>query len=179
MSKLLLVLGLVGFGVIATFNTGKPLTSSERNADDFLTPPAPSRSPELINDSSELLCSRLSEIKKIPHRDPKDSDPIFDAILSKGNEAVPCLVDKLTDTTLMDDPREAPPYQDFRVGDTAFFILAKLTKRDGQLRELLPPQYEKRWKTEGVYAYFSYVENAANRKKIQIWWKNWMKNNLK
>lgn len=78
----------------------------------------------------------------------------------------------------MADPRTAPKIQDFRVGDAAIWILLHITKEGWQPDTMLSPKYAELWKTEGVYAYFEYVEKPENRKKIQIWWKNWMKENL-
>src|SRR5687767_14360432 len=48
------------------------------------------------NENVESLCNRLHEIKKIPERDPNDTDPIYEALIAKGKEAMPCLVEKIT-----------------------------------------------------------------------------------
>lgn len=136
------------------------------------------------NESSSVedvasLCEKLDELKKIPYSYGEVADdPIYDGLVSKDIKAIPCLVDKITDTKLMDDPRTAPHVGDFRVGDAAIFMLLMITKEEWQPETMLSPEYAKLWKTEGVYAYFAYVEKPANRKKIQLWWKNWMKENL-
>jgi hypothetical protein len=127
----------------------------------------------------ESLCERLSSIRKIPYRDPKNSDPIYDALIAKGNEAIPCLVDKVIDVTEMSDPREAPPVEGYTVGDTAVFILLAITNQRNHPEIMLPPKYAKLWETEGIYSYFAYVEKLENRKKVQQWWKHWMAENLK
>lgn len=126
-----------------------------------------------------LLCNKLNAVKLIPYS-PKEvaDDPIYNGLYEKGVEAIPCLIDKITDTNLMEDPRTAPHINDFRVGDAAVFILLMITEEKWQPETMLSPEYAKLWKTEGVYAYFDYVENPANRKKLQLWWKNWMKENL-
>ncbi len=127
-------------------------------------------------DKVQLLCNKLSEIKIIPSKEVTVYDDVYDSLIKSGNSAIPCLIDKITDTSKMLDPREAPHVQNYRVGDTAVFMLNIITNEP--LENILPNEYSKRWKSEGVYAYFSYVEHSNNRKEIQEWWKNWMKKNL-
>lgn len=52
----------------------------------------------------------------------------------------------------MKDPRQAPVYRDFRVGDAAFFVLLRITKVP--FEEMLPTQVRSELEDEGVYAYF-------------------------
>ena len=136
------------------------------------------------NENVESLCNRLSEIKKLPYRDPNDTDPIYEALISKGKEAMPCLIEKITDETPMPDPREAPVWSNYKVGDTAVFILArladeaKITTEDEILVQMLPAKYKKEWKTNGVYAYFNYVSESKNREELQRWWQIWIEKNL-
>jgi hypothetical protein len=85
----------------------------------------------------------------------------------------------------MKDPREAPVWRHYAVGDTAVFILLRVvTKDDNQEWEklflkMLPPESQEEWKTNGIYAYFNYVSESKNRKSLQIWWKNWLKEKSK
>jgi hypothetical protein len=122
------------------------------------------------------LCNKLHELKQMPY-DPseKSDDSIYNGLMQKGKEAIPCLIEKIADTTLMNDPRQAPHIQDFRVGDAAVFMLLYITKENWQPETMLSPEYAKNWESDGVYAYFAYVEKSQNRKKLQQWWKNWMK----
>ncbi len=131
----------------------------------------------------ESLCNRLSEIKKIPYRDPNDTDPIFEELIAKGKEAMPCLVEKITDETPMRDPGGSVIWQHYKVGDTAVFMLARIANEDEilqaeLLQEMLPLEYRKEWKTNGVYAYYNYVSESKNREELQVWWRNWIKENL-
>ncbi len=120
------------------------------------------------------LCNKLNELKRIPYdTDQTADDPIYDGLKSKGNAAIPCLIEKITDETPMTDPREAPTVSDFKVGDAAVFMLLIVSKQDWQPSTMFPPQYAKLWDSDGIYVYFSYVEKKANRKKNQIWWKKW------
>lgn len=125
------------------------------------------------DENVESLCNRLSEIKKLPYRDPNDTDPIYEALIAKGKEAMPCLIEKITDETPMPDPREAPSWQYYKVGDTAVFILVRIAKDDEILQKMLPVKYRKEWKTNGVYAYFNYVSESKNRDELQRWWRSW------
>lgn len=140
---------------------------------------------ELTNASPEALCERLADIKVIPHKDPNDTDPIYEALIAKGKDAYPCLLNKITDNTKMPDPRGAPIWQNYAVGDTAVFILVNsVSAGDWQLEEkllieMLPPASREEWKTNGVYAYFNYVSEQANRKELQRWWKKRLDANKK
>lgn len=136
-----------------------------------------------LDEDVESLCNRLHEIEKIPHKDPNETDPIFEALIAKGKEAMPCLVEKITDETPMHDPRQSVIWQHYKVGDTAVFMLLRIAHEDEILRvellqEMLPEEYRKEWKTNGVYAYFNYVSESKNRQELQRWWQNWMKKNL-
>lgn len=78
----------------------------------------------------------------------------------------------------MDDPRSAPIWEHYKVGDTAVFLLVDIAGNDELLEEMLPPPYRKEWKTNGIYAYFNYVSEPANRRLLQKWWKAWAKDFL-
>jgi len=122
-------------------------------------------------ETADLLCGKLNELKRMPFKDKIAGDTVYDGLIARGKEAIPCLIERITDTTLMEDPREAPHIQDFKVGDAAIFMLHRITEKP--LQDILPNEIKKHWETEGVYAYFNYVENPKNRKKIKALWKNW------
>lgn len=134
--------------------------------------------------SSSELCNRLISIDTLPTFDPNETDPIYEALMLKGEDAIPCLVDKISDLTPIPDPRySVPHWQHFVVGDTAVFTMLDIISRhdDGRWEELmqdsLPPKNRGEWKTNGVYAYFNYVSEPRNRKELQRWWKKWLKEN--
>lgn len=165
-------------GSIVSTLTGVPSTPE----------PAPTKPPipvQLLNASAAELCDRLGEITLLPYKDPNETDPIYEALIAKRAEAYPCLVEKITDKKRMPDPRQAPHWQHYAVGDTAVFILVQIIGGDDDLlqekllREMLPPPYREEWKTNGVYAYFNYVSEPKNRKELQKWWKNWLSDNKK
>jgi hypothetical protein len=144
----------------------------------------PQIDPKLLAAAPTELCDRLGEIRKLPNRDPNDTDPIYEALIAKGDDAIPCLVQRITSDKKMPDPREAPTWQHYAVGDTAVFILIDILcsedlEREKLLIEMLPPKYEEEWKTNGIYAYFNYVSEPRNRKELQNWWKKWLMDNKK
>ena len=131
----------------------------------------------LQNAQPSELCNHLADIRKLPYRDPSDTDPIYEALIAKGEQTYTCLIDKITDTTEMPDPREAPPWQHYVVGDTAVFILVRSIggkddlAREQLLIDMLPFKYRDEWETNGIYAYFNYVSDPKNRRELQRWWR--------
>ena len=125
------------------------------------------------------LCKRIGEIKKLPDRDPNDTDSIYEEVIARGNEAIPCLIEEIANETPMRDPRSAPIWQNYKVGDTAIFLLVEITGQDQLLEEMLPTKYRAEWKTNGIYAYFNYVLETKNRRQLQRWWRTWVKENVR
>jgi hypothetical protein len=134
------------------------------------------------NDDSQdiaTLCNRLPEIKVMPIKSERGEDPIYDAFMRAGNSAVPCLIDRVVDVNPMPDPRSEPGYADveFKVGDLAYFLVIDITKLD--FTELLPSKVRKEYESDGVYAYFKFVRNPANRRKLQDSLRTWYQKNQK
>lgn len=115
-------------------------------------------------EDSQPACNHISEIKILPFAEEPVDDPAYNALIKAGEKAIPCLIDKVSDTTPMPDPRQAPKV-DTVVGDIAFFVLIDLTKVD--FTELLPHEVRRKFEEEGIYAYFEYTEKIKNRKKLQ------------
>jgi len=139
----------------------------------------------IANMTAAELCDRLISIDTMPSRDPNVTDPIYESLIAKNDEATPCLVDKISDATPMPDPRySVPHWQHFAVGDAAVFVLIDILRKDDLEREkllieMLPPKYQEEWKPNGIYAYFNYVSETKNRKALQNWWKKGLKENKK
>jgi hypothetical protein len=133
--------------------------------------------------SASDLCKKLAEIKLISHRVPEESDEIYKMIVAKGNEVLPCLIEKISDQTKTPDPRQAPKWQHYVVGDTAVFAVLHIVSEgnDERWKELflapLPASYQEEWKTNGVYAYFNYVSEPKHRETLQVWWHKWNSDN--
>jgi len=146
-------------------------------------PPIPE---ELLNASPEQLCAKLKDIKTLPTFEPTPTDPIYEALVLKGDTAIPCLIENIADKREVPDPRySVPVWQHFAVGDTELFTLLDiLSKEDDhdwerRLLESLPETARQEWDSNGIYAYFNYVSEPKNRKELQRWWQNWLSRNKK
>ena len=178
---------LITFCFVLSIACSKATEVSNKIAD-----PEPDRQPTPANTkppiyvhiagmSSTELCDRLISIDTLPIRDPTITDPIYESLIAKGDDAIPCLIEKITDTTPVPDPRySVPHWQHYKVGDTAVLALLKIASRDSSEWEKLmiaslSPKYAAEWESNGIYAYFNYVSEPKNRKALQGWWKKWLK----
>jgi hypothetical protein len=117
------------------------------------------------------LCERVSEIKQLPFKGERIDDAAYNSFLEAGEAAIPCLIDRITVTTKMRDPRQAPTYSDVRVGDVAYFMLVHLAKIE--FVAMLPERVQDKYKTEGVFAYFDFVRRKQNREWLQRRLREW------
>lgn len=124
---------------------------------------------------AESLCQRLPEMKTMPFKGEPVDDEVYNGLTALKDAALPCLIKKITDSTKMSDPRQAPVYRDFRVGDAAFFVLLDITKVP--FEQMLPAEVGSEMKDEGVYAYFEYIKKDENRKSLQAKWQAWYDQN--
>jgi hypothetical protein len=125
-----------------------------------------------LKSQNRQLCDNLKEIKRIPFSQEPVSDEAYNQVVRAGPAAIPCLVDSITDTTKMADPRSEPTFEDFRVGDLAFFLLVKL--HHVPFEEMLPRGVQARLKDEGVYAYFRFVSSPRNRERLKEAVQRWI-----
>jgi hypothetical protein len=127
---------------------------------------------ETVAQDVTKACNRIAEINMLPFKDEPVNDPVYNELMAAGEKAVPCLIDKVTDTTPMRDPRMSPQrYSDLRVGDVALFMLGHVAGLD--FYKLLPAHVQEKVKTDGVYAYFEFVEQPERRSDIQKSLKEW------
>lgn len=173
LAYLTLILLIGSCAMPAVSKTDGSLRTSDPTPVVGITPTATTANP-----SKELteLCRQLHEIKRFPGRDPSEKeDSSYAEIMARSEDMMPCLVDEIANETPMDDPRSAPSWQHYKVGDTAVFLLARMVKNPQILREMLPQPYQDEWKINGVYAYFNYVSKSENRKELQKWWRTRLK----
>lgn len=108
-------------------------------------------------------CEHLVTIDRLPMKvsygELLESKGIDD---SKGLRT--CLVASIVSTVPTNDPRGAPLVRSYAEGDNAFFLLA--LKYDWQIEEFLDGEHRSKWGDEGIYAYFQYVSNQANRESL-------------
>ncbi|HEX3187895.1 MAG TPA: hypothetical protein VHQ94_24060 [Pyrinomonadaceae bacterium] len=115
------------------------------------------------------LCEDLKQIEVTPFKGEPVADPAYNALLTAGEDAIPCLIRKITDETRMKDPRQVPNYGTLAVGDTAFFVFTHIAKIDQPTYvQLLPPEVRKAYEGgQGMDGYFRYIDENNNRKKLQ------------
>jgi hypothetical protein len=121
----------------------------------------------------ETYCARLGEIRRIPFKGEPVQDEVYNGLKQAGAAALPCLIDRVTDVTRMPDPRRSMKLDDIAVGDLAVFLVWELGGLPGD--KAFPPAIRKRYASEGVYAYFEYVEKPRNRKAMQRYLRSWWK----
>lgn len=120
------------------------------------------------------LCDQLRFVSTVPFKKESVDDDIYNGLISQGMLVVPCLIDDITNTNIMADPRKMAPYSDFREGDLAVFILLDITHQ--KIENFLPTKEKEKFITEGVWIYFDYVASKENRKELQNKWKKWLDN---
>lgn len=118
-------------------------------------------------------CDVVERIRIMPFRaDEVGRDRAYDELIAAGCAAVPCLVETIGSGRRMADPRQAPIFPGFRVGDAALFMAARITGRPYD--ESLPAEVRKRIAAEGVRAYFEYVDGTSRRQSIRDEWRRWL-----
>lgn len=128
-----------------------------------------SQSPK--NSGAPHLCSQVAEIKQLPYNDASGVDAAYDALIQAGDAVVPCLIQKITDTTRRRDPR-CPAFSDrTTVGDVAYFVLIDITKLG--FAELLPANLQERYKTEGAFVFEEYIHRKGARRLLQGRLREW------
>jgi hypothetical protein len=120
---------------------------------------------------AKALCNRVAEIKEITDKVESGVDATYDELKKAGKALVPCLIEKITDTTIMKDPRCPTISGETKVGDVAYFVLVQITKIG--FTELLPADVQEKYKTNGVYAYHDYIECKGKRKELQSKLREW------
>lgn len=154
---------IIGICAVAIWITNPPTNQILAIKVESLQLKSPSLQPNYLSTPKEAvdaitLCNRISEIKYLHPKGETGHDEIYDALIETGEGIVPCLIGKITDTTMMRDPRNIRISQEIKVGDVAYFVLIRITKLD--FKEMLPEKVKQKYKTEGVYAYHDYREKG-------------------
>lgn len=118
-----------------------------------------------------VLCNRVAKIKELPHYDESGVDKVYDALAKAGDSVVPCLIEKITDTKVTRDPNCPRMSAETKVGDVAYFVLVRITKIG--FIELFPADVQEKYKTEGTYAYYDYIEREGSRRELQARLREW------
>jgi hypothetical protein len=119
-------------------------------------------------------CARIKDLRVMPFKGEPVKDDVYNGLKAAGPAALPCLIDRVTDTHAMRDPRRSITVDSVAVGDVAVFLVWEL----GQIApgEEVPAAVRPAFKEEGVYAYFKYVRKPANRKAMQKYLRDWYQN---
>jgi hypothetical protein len=151
-------------------------TFSEVNPEPLELPTPENTS--LADKSPQYLCDQLADLKRMAWTPTDHSgDAVYDGLKRNGYDAMPCLVDKITDMRPASNPTGAPFWAGltYRVGDTAVLMLMDINEMYWP-KGMLPKSRERHFKDEGMFYYYFYVhEVPGGRKHIQQWWRNWLK----
>lgn len=119
------------------------------------------------------LCTHVSQIRSVPlKRGLPVEDPHYNALRSDPLSAKSCLLELITNETLMADPRSEPTKVDgFVVGDLALFLLSDfdLVSFDA----VMPEEVRATLPQRGVLAYFEWVRKPGNRSELQHRCREW------
>lgn len=120
---------------------------------------------------AEVMCRQLPNSAGFPLKGNLIGDDVHDTLVELGQYSLPCLIDHITDSTWMPDPRQEPLVGDFRAGDAAFYILCD---KGLDFNLVLPMLDKKAWEAIGVYAYFEWVNKANHRRVLQDLVRRWV-----
>ena len=116
-------------------------------------------------------CGRLATLRLLQfHEAERSKDETYRYVMSiekRSREAA--LVRCIDDTTPKADPRQAPPYSGFVIGDLAVILLED--SAGISVDELLPDEVREKIEDRGTYAYFEYVFDDSNRAALKERWK--------
>jgi hypothetical protein len=93
---------------------------------------------------------------------------VYDTLINLGKYSVPCLVDRLGDTTWMPDPRMEPLLGAPVVGDVAYMVLG-----DKGVPDLLPSLVRKKPHDIRMDEYFEWPSRGHNRLRLQAAVRKW------
>ncbi len=105
----------------------------------------------------------------VPADHPSVDDDAYDTLTSLGPYSLPCLVDELTDSRWMPDPRTEPLEGDPVVGDVAYMILM-----DKGVRDVLPELAHRKPDEIRMYEYFLWPSVGDHRQRLQNVVRAWL-----
>jgi len=101
----------------------------------------------------------------MPFHGKRGTDEAYDR-LRFGTACEPVLIRELASDKKMPDPRQVPPDSRFSVGDAALFIL--LERHGVPIEAVVPADIAQRMNSEGIYAYFDFVNTRQGRESVAV-----------
>jgi hypothetical protein len=127
--------------------------------------------------ASQALCNRISKIKVFPLKGDRGVDHVYDEFRDAGFKILPCLIQKVTDTTIFPNPVGESWGIPTTIGDVAYFLIIDISGLPED--QLLPQKVREDYKVEGLYAYYKCVQREANRKRLQVRLEEWYRRTKK
>jgi len=119
-------------------------------------------------------CRDLDRLRSMPFKDRPIGDLVYDELITAGWEAVPCLIDRVTDARPMSDPRGGSGNIGLRfmVGSTAVLMLSRITNvplRDASPADAIGTD------DLGERPYWELFSTPEGRQAIQdAWWRHYL-----
>jgi hypothetical protein len=141
----------------------------------------PDLDPKQATKLAELMCSQIPNVATIletiqiqdakaePAQNPPVIDDVYDTLVWLGRYSLPCLVDRLSDTRWMPDPRSEPLMGIPVVGDVAYMILA-----DKGVPDFLPSLAHKKAGGMRMDEYFLWPSKGNHRLQLQNAVRAWL-----
>jgi len=124
----------------------------------------------------DSLGEKLRKIETVPFKGEPVEDKYYNEIVNQSDDFVTCFAEQIENTSPMKDPRKCPPYNNFLVGDLAYMLFIRQTGISFDY--FFPIEVQIKYKDQGIYAYFAYVEKPQNRKELAEKCQKWCEENL-
>lgn len=122
------------------------------------------------------ICENVEKIREFPLKlDWPTQDASYNALRVNPQAAKSCLIDLITDTSPMVDPRSTPTkFDGFVVGDLAFFLLSRFNLIS--FEDVLPDDVREDYQERGYYAYVEWIQKPGSRIELQARCRRWTEN---
>jgi hypothetical protein len=194
-ARILLVCIIVALASCFSLDSRKPTLliahSSGRHHSSNLSMPDHPMPPELTpidaKQLAELMCRQLPNVTTIleyvrvdtagvplpPPQEPMVTDDVYDTLVRLGPYSLSCLIDRLSDTRWMPDPRSEPLLGGPVVGDVAYMILG-----DKGVDDLLPSLAHKKAQDLRMDYWFLWPSIGNHRRRLQNAVREWVAEHL-
>ncbi|MBI2375996.1 MAG: hypothetical protein HYV07_18530 [Deltaproteobacteria bacterium] len=152
---------------------------TKARSDGFLTQARPQQIVAQPAETCQHVRQLILRIRVIPLNNDElgeDPDVAFRDVKTRGKSIIWCLLNLVEDVTLVPDPRQVPKYSRLTLGDVAFFLIeAIIDPPEHELVSMFPEPIRNRWKEEGIWAYFKFVESREGRRSFHKALEAWLR----